>query len=82
MEKISIYNADGRKMTLSEYFRTAKDKSGTFEVRSISKQFGFDNGVLVCGTFDQCKSDLDKKFYGMCLQGIEVDKYGTSLLVR
>ena len=77
MSTTSIYNKDGRKMTLSEYFKTLDDKSGVFEIKSLKN-----NETWLCGTYRKLREHLRKDLWCICLQGIEIDEYGTTLLVR
>lgn len=71
----NIYNEEGRKYTLSEYFKKVNNV-GLFEI--TSKKYGH----MITGTYDQILEGLRSVYFGACIQDINVDEYGTTLVLR
>jgi hypothetical protein len=71
----NIYNEDGKKYTLQEYFNKVNNK-GLFQIKS--KIFG----NCITGTYEYIKGMLRKDLFSSCIQAIDTDEYGTIITIR
>lgn len=72
--------ADGveRKRTLLELAREIESDDPNTAVEVISKK----TGHVWCGRAKNLDADLTKRYCIQCVQGIEVDEYGVTLVMR
>lgn len=70
----NIYNEDGRKYTLREYFEKVNNE-GLFKIES--KIFGH----CITGEYDYIKGMLRKDLFSACIQAIDANKYGTTITI-
>ena len=72
--KQELINKDGRKYTISEFFKEYTD--GIYSLYSIK------GGHIGIGTADQFLSDLNKKTFGACVQYIETSEDIIKVYIR